>query len=172
MVQSYSPGRGNVAIPRLHIGATWRIRSNLCILRPTAVHNQNGKSIGAAVFAQLAAESAWLYFTMGAPIHQDCPFPSGIRTPIYHMITWAHASPCPKWHLDRFSRFCTDDRRVSLYITTVRPSPPLKIAPSHEGIRTHVTSASLGPPESSTKRYLDRFYRFCREMPGITSVTD
>ena len=49
---------------------------------------------------------------------------------------------------------------------------PLKIAPSHEGIRTHVTSGSLGPPESSTKRYLDRFCRFCREMPGITSVAD
>ena len=29
-----------------HIGDTWRIRLNLCILRPTGVHNPNGKPIG------------------------------------------------------------------------------------------------------------------------------
>jgi len=41
-------------------GATWRIPLNLCILRPTRVHNPNGKSIGsAALFAQLTAESAY-----------------------------------------------------------------------------------------------------------------
>jgi len=39
------------------IGATWRIRLNLCILRPTRVDNANGKSIGSAVFAHLTAES-------------------------------------------------------------------------------------------------------------------
>jgi len=26
-----------------HIGATWRIRLNLCIVQPTPVHNENGK---------------------------------------------------------------------------------------------------------------------------------
>jgi len=39
------------------------------------------------------------------------------------MIAWAHPSPKPKRHLDRFSRFYTDDRRVSLYFTIGRPSP-------------------------------------------------
>jgi len=29
-----------------HIGVTWRILLNLCFLRPTRVHNQNGQSIG------------------------------------------------------------------------------------------------------------------------------
>jgi len=38
--------------------ATWRIRLNLCILRPTHVHNRNGQWIGSAVFAELTAESA------------------------------------------------------------------------------------------------------------------
>jgi len=33
----------------------------------------------------------------------------------------AHPSPQPKRHLDRFSRFCTDDRRMSLYV-----APPSK----------------------------------------------
>jgi len=30
------------------------------------------------------------------------------------MIPTAHPSPQPERHLDRFGRFCTDDRRVSL----------------------------------------------------------
>jgi len=48
------------------------------------------------------------------------------------MIPWAHRSPQPKWHLDRFGRFCTDDRRVSLYFTMGRPFP-LKITPLSMG---------------------------------------
>jgi len=39
------------------------------------------------------------------------------------MIPTAHPSPQPKRHLDRFSRFCTDDRRVALYFTMGRPFP-------------------------------------------------
>jgi len=41
------------------------------------------------------------------------------------MIPWAHPSPQPKQHLDRFSRFCTgDSRRVSLYFTMGWPFLP------------------------------------------------
>ena len=40
------------------------------------------------------------------------------------MIPTAHPSPQLKRHLDRFSRFRTDDRRVSLYFTMGRPFPP------------------------------------------------
>ena len=47
-------------------------------------------------------------------------------------IPWAHLSPQPKRHLDRFGCFCTDDRRVSLYFTMGRPFP-LKIALSPRG---------------------------------------
>jgi len=42
-----------------HIGATWRIWLHLCFLVPTQVDNPNGKSIGAAVFALLMAESPY-----------------------------------------------------------------------------------------------------------------
>ena len=42
-----------------HVGATWRLRLNLCFLLPIRVHNQNGKSIGSAIFAQLALESPY-----------------------------------------------------------------------------------------------------------------
>jgi len=50
-VQSYS----QCALPRRHVGATWRIRLNLGFVRPTRVHNPLGKSIGAAVFAGLTS---------------------------------------------------------------------------------------------------------------------
>jgi len=42
-----------------HIGATWRIRSNLSFLQHTRVHSPNGKSIGSAVSTQLTAESPY-----------------------------------------------------------------------------------------------------------------
>jgi len=38
-------------------------------------------------------------------------------------IPWAHTSPQPKRHLDRFSCLCRHDGRVSLYFTMGRPSP-------------------------------------------------
>ena len=33
--------------------------ANFCIIRPTRVHNRNGKWVGSAVFAQLTTESAY-----------------------------------------------------------------------------------------------------------------
>jgi len=60
-----------------------------------------------------------------APFPQNCPFPlRGIWNPIWYMLPWAHPSLQPKRHLDRFSLFFTDDRRVSLYLTVGCPSPP------------------------------------------------
>jgi len=40
------------------------------------------------------------------------------------MIPWDHPKPQQKRHLYRFSRICTDDRRVSLYFTMGRPFSP------------------------------------------------
>jgi len=57
----------------------------------------------------------YLYFTMGASIHQNCHFAwADLDHHLTHDANWAHASPQPKRHLDRFSRVCTDDCRVSL----------------------------------------------------------
>jgi len=57
----------------------------------------------------------------GCPYPPEVPFLTGIWTS-HCMMLWAHASPQPKRHLDRFSRVCTDDRRVSLYGLPVSPS--------------------------------------------------
>jgi len=58
-------------IKLVHISATWRIRLNLCFLRPTRVHNQNGMSIGSAVFTHLTAESP--YTLQRAPLSPKVP---------------------------------------------------------------------------------------------------
>ena len=36
---------------------------------------------------------------------RNCLFTRGDVDPIKHMVSWAHSSPHPKWHLDRFSHF-------------------------------------------------------------------
>ena len=68
------------------------------------------------------------------------------------MISWAHSSPQPKRHLDRFSRFCTDNCRVSLYFTMGRPFPS-QSWPSigGSGPPSNTVHGSLGPTESSTQ---------------------
>jgi len=86
------------------------------------------------------------------------------------MIPWAHPIPQPKRHLYRFSRFCTDDRRVSLYCTIGRPFPqklPLRFFPIW-GSRPHLAHGSPGQPESSTQTASRSVQPFCR----LTSVTD
>jgi len=41
--------------------------------------------------------------------------------------SWSHPSLQPKWHLNRFSHFCTAHGRVSLYFTMDRPFPHSKL---------------------------------------------
>jgi len=73
-----------------------------------------------------------LYFTMSDPFPKTAPSHGDLDQ---LAIPWANPSPHPKRPLDRFSLFCTDDRRVSL-CCTMRHLSPLKIAPFHEGICT------------------------------------
>jgi len=55
----------------------------------------------------------------GRPYPPKLPLPMGdLELPCKTML-WAHASPQPKRHLDRFSRVCTDDYGLSLYFTMV-----------------------------------------------------
>ena len=71
-----------------------------------------------------------LYFTMGAPIYQNCPFPWGSGPPMLHVMLLAHASPQPKRHL---------------VIMVCLFHPPLKITPSHVGIWTSCNTWFIGP---------------------------
>jgi len=107
---------------------------NLCIHRPTRVHNRYDKWIGSVVFAQLTAESAYT-LQWAPPIHQNCPFLWGIWTSHVTHDAFGHTSPQPKRYVDWFSRLCTNDRGVSLYFTMVCLFS-VNIAPSRVGIWT------------------------------------
>jgi len=75
--------------------------SNTWFPGPTRVLNQNGMSIGSAVFAQITAECP--YGTLLSP--QNCPFPWADLNPhLIHGLLGPKSST--KRHLDRFSRFC------------------------------------------------------------------
>jgi len=68
------------------------------------------------------------------------------------MIPTAHQSPQPKRHPYRFSRLCTDDRRVSLYFTMGRPFSPKNLPLPMGGSGPHLIHGSPGPPKSSTQK--------------------
>jgi len=126
-------------LPQGHISATWRIRLNLRILRPTGVHNRNGKWIGLAIFAQLTAESAYTLqwaplFIRIAPSHGGygparCFWPMRAHKPngTPSVQPSLHRWPWSVYYLQWFAYF------------------PLKIAPSHVGIWTSCNTWLFGP---------------------------
>jgi len=157
MVQLYSPDGGNVSSHN----CTWWIRLNLYTIRPTEVHDQNGKSVGLTVSAQLMAESA--YTLQWAPLStRIAPFHRRIWTPS-NTIPWAHASPRPKRHLDRFSRVLHTWPQSVHILYNGSPVSNSKLPLSMWGSGLYVIHGSLGPPESSTETASrSRFCRFCR----------
>jgi len=62
------------ALPWGHIGATWRLRLNLCFLWPKRQIYRFSRFC-------TAHRRKSLYFTIGAPLLQNCSFPRGIWTP-------------------------------------------------------------------------------------------
>ena len=85
------------------------------------------------------------------------------------MIPTAHPSPQPKRDLDRFSRFRTGDRKVSLYFTMGRPFLPLKINPSHGGSGPLSNTWFLGPTQLLNPNGISVG---AAVFAGLTSVTD
>ena len=76
-------------------------------LGPIWTHNPNDISISSAILAQMTAECP---YTLQWFVHfprQNCRFPCGMWT--WGMVPWAHLSPQPQRHLDRFSRICRAD---------------------------------------------------------------
>ena len=119
MVQCYSTGGGNVSF---HNG-TLEIE-----LVHHSAHSSPQSKRQMDRFSRFctAYGGKCLYFTMGAHIHQNCPFPWGICAShvTRDVMLSAHTSLQPKRHLDRFSRLCTDDHGVSLLFTMVCLFPP------------------------------------------------
>jgi len=137
------------ALPLGHVGATWRIQLDLCFLRPTRVHNPNGKSIGSTTFCTAHGRVSSV-----VPGHvlspNNCPFAWGYGPHVIHAFLDPYSNPLPKRHLDRFSRLCTVCQECR---RSCRGMPfSLKIAPSHGGSVPHLIRGSLGPPNSASQR--------------------
>jgi len=153
-------------LPQGHIGATWRIRLNLCILRPTRVHNRNGQWIGLAVCTAYCRKC--LYLTMGAPIHQNCPFSWGIWT---SHVTRDAFGPCelttqtaPRSVQPSLHRW---PRSVSIVYNSLPVSPSKLLLPMLASA-PHVIVGWFGPPDSGTHMVTWSFQPF---FVGLTSVT-
>jgi len=95
--------------------------------------------------------------------------PQRLWTPIQHMIPTADWSPQPKRHPYRFSRLCTNNRRVSLYFTMKRPFSPKKFAPSHGGIWTPSNTWFPGPTQVLNPKGSSISAAI---FAGLSSVTD
>jgi len=62
-----------------HISRTWRMRLNLCFLRPTRIHNTNGESIGLAILH--SSRQNVVGHAQACPFPNNCPFAWSIWTP-------------------------------------------------------------------------------------------
>jgi len=107
------------ALPCGHTGATCRIWLNLCFLQPTRVTTQTAN--------RSVLHSSRQILNNGRLFPPKLPLRTVESGPPCNTITWAHSSPQTKWYRHRFSHFCTDDRRVSLYFTMGHPFPPQKL---------------------------------------------
>jgi len=106
-----------------HIGATWQIRLNLCLFRPTRVHNPNGKLIGSTAFGRPLVKRFALCYEIvvclsglsvlsvclsvcpvcdfgvlwpNGGMDQDETWYGGRSRPRPHCVTWGPSSPSPK----------------------------------------------------------------------------
>ena len=84
------------------------------------------------------------------------------------MIPMAHPSTQPKRHPYRFSRLCTDDRRVSLYFTMGRPFFP-KICPFPWGDLDPIQYMLPGPTQVLNPK---GSWIGAAVFAGLTIVTD
>jgi len=134
-----------MCLPWGHNGATLRTKLNLCFLRPTRVHNPNGKLISSAIFAQLMAECHRAYWRHLANT-TELVLPS------------AHTSPQPKRQIAWFSHFCTAHGG---YLTMGDPFPKNYHLPWGSG--SHLTHDSLGPSVPTTKMASRSVHRFCTD---------
>ena len=114
------------------------------------VQNQNDISVGSAIF----------HSSPQCPFPLKCAFAWGDLDPNLTHGLLAHLSPNPKWHLDRFSFYCTAHGRESVYFTPGRPYT-LKL-PLHMGdLNSYLIYGSWTHPNPQPKRHLDRFRCFC-----------
>jgi len=142
-----------------HCPFSWGIWTPIYFTIPWAILSPQSKRHHHRFSCFLTGDrSVSLYFTMGASFPQIAPS-YGYLDPISTMIPWTHPSPQPEKHLDGFSRFCTDDRRVSQYFNGTVLSSSRFSLPMGD-LDSHLIHHSLGPPESTTQTASRSVHRF------------
>jgi len=122
-----------------HIGATWRIRLNLCFQTANRL---------VQLFSHRWPHSVPILCN-GRPFPQNCPFPREIWT--------AHDSLGPSQPTNQTASLSVQPflhrwpQSVPIPHNGTPLPLPFKIAPSHGGSGPHLIHGSLGPPESSTQ---------------------
>ena len=145
-------------LPWLHIGATWRMRLNVCILRPIGFHNQKRQIDQFSRFCPAHCRKC-LYLTIGHHIHQNC-LPRGIWTPSNTWFVGAMRAHNPNDTSIGSAVFAQMIADCPLYNGFARF--PLKITPFPWRLDAHVIHGSFAHPSPQPKRHLDRFSRFCK----------
>jgi len=127
--------------------STFGLPSNTRIFGPIQAHILNGISH----FSRFRIDDCRV--SNGMPFSQIKIAPSHMGSG-QHLIhgSRAHPSPQPKRHLDQFSRFCTDDRSVSLYFAMERHFLHWKFPLPTGNLDPHLIHGSLGSAESSTQK--------------------
>ena len=137
--------------------ATWRIRLNLCFLRPTRIHNQNSKSVGSAISAQLTAECRQIHWCHLGNLN-ELVLPS------------ARPSPHPKRQIVWFSHLCTAQGRKSLCFR-MGGSFPQNCTFSWGDLDPHLNHDSLGqskPTIQTASRSVQPFlHRWLQSVPIV-----
>ena len=126
------------------IGTTWQIRLNLCFLRPIQVHNPHSRSFGSAVFEQFTSDCRRACWSMPFPLKIAPSHGGSVPPSNTWFLSLVYPTEHPKWHLDRFSRFCTAHCIKSLYFTMGAP-PPSKLPLPVEGCGPLSNTWFLGP---------------------------
>jgi len=133
--------------PWRHIGATRRIRLNLCILPPSP---QPKRPIDRFSHFCTAQGRKCLYFTMGPPIHRISPSHGDQKPHLIHNSLGPMRANNPNGTSISSSVFAQMTAECP-YTLQCFDRFPLNTAPSHGGIWPYVIHGSLSPPKSSTQ---------------------
>jgi len=166
MVQFYSTGDGNVSFHKAH----WRHLANTIELVHPSAHSRPQSKRQMDRFSRFctAYGRKCLCFTMGASIHQNCPFQWGIWTSDVTRDAFGPYEPttqtAPRSAQPSLHRWA---RGVSIVYKGLPVSPSKLLLPMLAS-GPHVIHGSLGPPESGTLMVTWSFQPF---SAGLTSVT-
>ena len=167
MVQSYSPGGENVLPHESTLAPPGEYHWTSASFSPPESTTQIANR-SAQPFLHSSQQKVPILYN-GRPFPPKFPLPMGRSGPPSN--TWFHGSiqaKKTKWHLNRFSHFCTDDRSVPIPYNGM-PLSPSKLPLPTGDLDPHLIRGSLGPPQALNPSGISISSAVFAEL---TSVTD